>query len=108
VAVAAAGPGAPVVLGCVSGPIPGPGGIPLVLLGLAVWSSEFVWARRVLVWFKGQLRRYQSWSRGRQVGFWFAFFAICGLCGYASMLVLGIPTWLPTPADALLHRLPGL
>src|SRR5215218_6274091 len=30
-----------VVLGFISGPIPGPGGIPLILLGLAVWSSEF-------------------------------------------------------------------
>ena len=41
-----------VCLGFVSGPIPGPGGIPLVLLGLAIWSSEFEWANRLMGWFK--------------------------------------------------------
>ena len=41
-----------VCLGFVSGPIPGPGGIPLVLLGLAIWSSEFEWALRLMQWFK--------------------------------------------------------
>src|SRR5688500_6640611 len=32
-----------IALGFVSGPIPGPGGIPLILLGLAVWASEIEW-----------------------------------------------------------------
>ena len=41
-----------VALGFVSGPIPGPSGIPLVLLGLAVWSSEFEWAHQLMQWFK--------------------------------------------------------
>jgi hypothetical protein len=30
--------------------LPGPGGIPLFLLGLAVLASEFHWARRLLNW----------------------------------------------------------
>jgi uncharacterized protein (TIGR02611 family) len=97
-----------VVLGFVTGPIPGPGGIPLVLLGLACWASEFAWAHRLMHWFKAQLHRFRSWTRLQQVGFWVVFFAVCGLCGYAFMLVMGIPTWLPKSADALLEQLPGL
>jgi uncharacterized protein (TIGR02611 family) len=95
-------------LGFLTGPIPGPGGIPLVLLGLAVWSSEFEWAHRLMRSFKRQLRRFQSWSRLQQTGFWIAFFAGCGLCGYLYLVALGVPAWLPPSADLLLERLPGL
>src|ERR687894_562024 len=66
-----------ICLGFVSGPLPGPGGIPLVLLGLAVWSSEFEWAYRLMHWFKLQLKRFGAWPRHRQVLFWVAFFACC-------------------------------
>ena len=38
-----------IAVGLVSGPLPGPGGIPLVLLGLAVWSSEFEWAHQLML-----------------------------------------------------------
>jgi len=95
-------------LGFVSGPLPGPGGIPLVLLGLAVWSSEFIWAQRLMAWFKRQLHRFQSWTRPQQALAWVAFFAVCGLCGYSYLLVLGPPAWLPAGADGLLARLPGV
>lgn len=97
-----------ICLGFVSGPIPGPGGIPLVLLGLAIWSSEFEWANRLMGWFKIQLKRYQAWSRGRKVLFWVAFFAICGSIGYSYMLILGVPGWLPGFVESTLLRLPGL
>jgi hypothetical protein len=53
-----------ICLGFISGPIPGPGGIPLVLLGLAVMASEFVWAERLMVVFKTQLGFNQFiWER---------------------------------------------
>ena len=97
-----------VVLGCVSGPLPGPGGIPLVLLGLAVWASEFAWAERVMVVFKAQLARFRSWTRPQQALGWAVFFACCGLVGYTSLLLVGPPSWLPASADAVLARLPGL
>ncbi len=97
-----------ITLGFLTGPIPGPGGIPLVLLGLAVLASEFEWAHRLMRSFKAQLRRFRSWSRLQQTGFWIVFFAGCALCGYTYMLTLGIPSWLPTRADVLLQRLPGL
>lgn len=97
-----------VVLGFLTGPIPGPGGIPLVLLGIAIWASEFEWAHRLMHWFKAQLRRFQSWTRLQQTAFWLVFFACCGLFFYTFMLVVGVPGWLPTTADQLLQRLPGL
>jgi len=97
-----------IVLGCVSGPLPGPGGIPLVLLGLAVWSSEFVWARRLMTRFKTYLHHFQAWSRPRQALALAAFLVVCGLCGYGYLLVLGAPGWLPDQVHTVLDRLPGL
>ncbi|HJV13801.1 MAG TPA: PGPGW domain-containing protein [Propionibacteriaceae bacterium] len=97
-----------IALGLVSGPIPGPGGIPLVLLGLAVWSSEFEWAHQLMMWFKQQLHRYRTWPRAKKTGFWVVFFACCGIVGYFYLLTLGIPRWFPEPVDVVLQRLPGL
>ena len=97
-----------ICLGFVSGPIPGPGGIPLVLLGLAVWSSEFEWANRLMGLFKLQLKRYRAWPRRNQVLFWVAFFAVCGIFVYSYMLLIGVPGWLPHPLEMTLLRLPGL
>src|ERR671912_1246598 len=86
-----------VCLGFISGPIPGPGGIPLVLLGLAIWSSEFEWAHQLMMWFKKELHRYRTWPRTKQVLFWVVFFACCGLIGYLYLLLTGGPRWLPGP-----------
>ena len=97
-----------VALGFVSGPIPGPGGIPLILLGLAVWSSEFEWAHQLMQWFKAELHRYRTWSRAKKTLFWVAFFGCCGVLGYLYLLTLGPPAWLPGSVDMLLQRLPGL
>jgi uncharacterized protein (TIGR02611 family) len=97
-----------IAVGLVSGPLPGPGGIPLVLLGLAVWSSEFEWAHQLMQWFKKQLHRYGTWSTPKKVLFWVVFFACCGLLGYCYLLTLGIPGWLPGSVDVVLQRLPGL
>jgi uncharacterized protein (TIGR02611 family) len=97
-----------ICLGFISGPIPGPGGIPLVLLGLAIWSSEFEWAYKLMQWFKGLLHRYQAWPRRAQVLFWVAFFAVCGALGYCYMLLIGVPGWLPGSVDDVLLKLPGL
>jgi uncharacterized protein (TIGR02611 family) len=53
-----------VALGIVLIPFPGPGWA-IVILGLAIWSIEFVWARSLLNFTK---RHVQSWTRwiGRQ------------------------------------------
>lgn len=39
--------------------VPGPG-IPLILVGLALLSGHYVWARRILDWAKQKLRHIQG------------------------------------------------
>lgn len=97
-----------IALGFVTGPIPGPGGIPLVLLGLAIWSSEFEWAHRLMQWFKLQLHHFRQWTRLKQTLFWVLFFSGCGLFGWSYTMIFGIPGWVPQFADNLLQRLPGV
>lgn len=97
-----------ICLGLVSGPIPGPGGIPLVLLGLAVWASEFEWAHRLMQWFKARLRIFRSWPRRKQtivvIAVCLGFLAV----GYSYLLILGIPSWLPAFVTTPLSHLPGI
>src|SRR4029453_9562717 len=68
-----------IALGFVSGPIPGTGGIPLVLIGVGGWSREFEWAPQLIQWFKGKLHLYRTWSSGKRILFWVAFFGCCGI-----------------------------
>ena len=97
-----------VLLGLATGWLPGPGGIPLVLAGLAVWASEFHWAHRLMLRLKDALHVYQGWTRRRKVIFWLAFAACCGLLGWAYLAVIGPPTWFPFEVDRVLDVLPGV
>lgn len=97
-----------ICLGILTGPLPGPGGIPLVLLGLATWSSEFEWAYRLRLRLKAEIKKYGSWPTGKKVAFWVAFSAACGSLGYAYLLALGIPFWVPEVGASLLEHLPGV
>lgn len=94
--------------GIVTGPLPGPGGIPLVLLGLAVWASEFAWAHRLMMWCKERLHQVRQLTPRRKVLFWAVFVSCCGLLGYSGMLIFGLPGWLPTIVHDVLGRLPGV
>lgn len=97
-----------ICLGVVSGPLPGPGGIPLVLLGLAIWSSEFEWAYRLRQRFKAEIRKFRGWSTRRKVVFWVLFFVVCAGLGYSYLLVLGVPFWMPDAIADLVDHLPGV
>lgn len=94
--------------GVITGPLPGPGGIPLVLLGMAIWASEFGWARRLMLWFKALLHRVRMLTPGKKAMFWICFLACCGLIGYTSLLMFGLPGWLPGWLDHVLTTLPGV
>lgn len=97
-----------IILGGITGPLPGPGGIPLVLLGLAVWASEFAWAHRLMGWFKHLLHLFRGWSRRRQVLAWIVFFLVVGVLAYGYLVFIQIPVWLPQFAVAWIRRLPGV
>ncbi|WP_432557668.1 PGPGW domain-containing protein [Granulicoccus sp. GXG6511] len=96
------------IAAALTGPLPGPGGIPLFLLGLAIWSSEFERANRLMGWFKRQFDRYRGWSRGRRVLFWAVVIVCAWAFFYLGMLIYGIPLWLPDAAQEWLQRLPGV
>lgn len=97
-----------ICLAALTGPIPGPGGIPLAILGIAVWSSEFEWAQRLMIWFKAQLKRYLALPRSHRVLFW-STLAVCGLTGaYLVLLFFGVPFWVPEFAAQWLRHLPGV
>lgn len=97
-----------ICLGIITGPLPGPGGIPLVLLGLATWSSEFEWAYRLRLRLKAEIKKYSGWPTGKKVAFWLAFSAVCGSLAYSYLLLLGIPFWMPEVGASLLDHLPGV
>lgn len=47
-----------VLVGLAVGPLPGPGGIPLILLGATLVLAQSIWARRKFVRLQ---RRYPRW-----------------------------------------------
>ena len=53
-----------IALGIILIPFPGPGWA-IVILGLAIWSLEFVWAKRLLEFTKRHVKAWTSWI-GRQ------------------------------------------
>lgn len=89
-----------------TGWLPGPGGIPLFLAGMALLSTEFLWAKNTKRWVHRQLRAYMAWTPGRQRLFWVGFFALVGLFGWAGLVIAGVPKWLPEPVTALLMYIP--
>ncbi|HZN70605.1 MAG TPA: TIGR02611 family protein [Micromonosporaceae bacterium] len=49
-----------VAIGLVLIPLPGPGWA-LVILGLAIWAIEFVWAKHLLRFTRSQVQRWTRW-----------------------------------------------
>jgi uncharacterized protein (TIGR02611 family) len=100
------------ILAPLTGWLPGPGGIPLFIAGLAVLASEFEWAQRVLMRVKEWVQALTHWT-GRQPG-WLkalgtvALMACVLLAIWGYLAVLGVPGWLPDSWETGLHRLPLL
>lgn len=89
-----------------TGWLPGPGGIPLFMLGLVVWSSEFTWAHNVMLWFKRAFDWFLGWpDRVRHV-----FYVVCIIGALSTWYGLaawhGLPTWMPEGIASWLDRLP--
>ncbi|UQU66781.1 TIGR02611 family protein [Couchioplanes caeruleus] len=83
-----------VAIGIVLIPFPGPGWA-IVILGLAIWAVEFVWARHLLQFTK---RHVQAWTRWvlrqslpvRAVIGLVGFVFICGVVWLSVKLTMGI------------------
>ena len=100
-----------VVGGLILVPLPGPGWL-IVILGIAVWASEFEPAAKLLEWVKEKVRAWESWAK--QQAWW-----VKGLLGLACFLVVlgavwlvlwmtGLPSFLPTGVSGWLHTNAGL
>lgn len=97
-----------VILGLLLVPFPGPGWL-IVIMGLLILASEFVWAQRLLAFVRVTLRRWTEWM-GRQA--WYvrlllalATAAFVGVVLYATARFIGLPGWVP---GWIVPPLPGL
>lgn len=88
------------------GPLPGPGGIPLFLAGIAVLASEFTWAHRLWHWFGGLFDRYLAWPRWARITGIGAIVVLAWGGMWTSFAVTGVPTWLPGGVQNALGHLP--
>jgi uncharacterized protein (TIGR02611 family) len=90
--------GAIVVLGFILIPLPGPGWL-IVFAGLALLSTEFVWAERLLNFARGKVHGWTQWVTRQSL-------LVRGLIGLAGLLfvaaavlaydgVVGLPSWVP-------------
>ena len=99
--------GALMMLGAaLTGWLPGPGGIPLFLAGLAVWSTEFAWAHRLMLAFK---RWFDAWLRLPRGWRWAVIamgLGMAALTWWGLAVWHGLPEWLPHWARRHLERLP--
>ncbi|GAA2032601.1 hypothetical protein GCM10009756_26250 [Pseudokineococcus marinus] len=93
--------------------LPGPGGIPLFLLALAVLSTEFSWARRLLVRARVAAHRFAEWSAALPL--WVRLLGSAAAVGFVVVavalglaVVVGVPGWVPEGLALHLDRLPGV
>ncbi len=102
-----------ILLAGATGWLPGPGGIPLALVGLAVLASEFEWADRLLGWVKAQVQAWARWVAGKPVWFRWLGAVLTAVVVLAAvwlyLRLLGVPTWLPGSSEVWLQQnIPGL
>ena len=92
-------------------PLPGPGWL-IVILGIAVWASEFEPASRLLEFVKDKVRAWEQWVKVQP--WWMkglvvlatAFFVACAL--WLTMWLTGVPGLLPDAWESWLHANAGL
>lgn len=103
---------ATIVLALAIGWLPGPGGIPLALVGMAILASEFVWAHNLLGRARRNARDLAHWTAAqpRLVRQGLALGTACGvLFGlWLILAIAGIPSWLPQWLITVLDGFPGL
>jgi len=95
-----------------TGWLPGPGGIPLFIAGLAVLASEFEWTQRLLYRVKDWVKALTAWT-GKQPA-WLkalgtlALFLCVLVAIWLYLAALGVPGWLPDSWGSFLYKLPLL
>jgi uncharacterized protein (TIGR02611 family) len=92
-------------------PLPGPGWL-IVILGIAVWASEFEPASRLLEFVKDKVRAWERWVLVQRwwvkglVGL--VTVAFVGFALWLTMWLTGVPGLLPDGVEAWLRANAGL
>ncbi len=95
------------LLAVISGPLPGPGGIPLFLIGVAILASEFSWAKKLAeLVLHPLLAWWNAMSVAQRRLFVIAFVAVCWLISYVALILFGVPPNAPRWLAGFLHSLP--
>ncbi|WP_068396048.1 TIGR02611 family protein [Kribbia dieselivorans] len=92
-------------------PLTGPGWV-VVFLGVAVWSSEFEWAQRLLHHGKARLKGWERWVlvlpwSWRLVGVG-ATLVLAWALMWGTLVMTGVAGWVPDPISTWLLWLPGV
>jgi len=74
-----------VALGIVLIPLPGPGWA-VVILGLAIWSLEFVWAKNLLAFTKRHVQSWTHWVARRSL-------PVRAVIGVLSLIFVAAVVW---------------
>jgi uncharacterized protein (TIGR02611 family) len=87
-----------VALGVVAIPLPGPGWL-IVIAGLFVLATEFLWAERLLEFTKGHVTRWTDWVGAQPV--WVRVLVGVATAAFVygvlvvTLHVFGVPGWMP-------------
>src|SRR5471030_3309668 len=87
-----------IVTGLALIPLPGPGWL-IVFAGLAVLSTEFAWAERLLHYARTKVHGWTEWATHQSLVVR-GLIGLLGLCFVAGILaiyvqVVGVPSWVP-------------
>lgn len=100
-----------IVVGIPMVPLVGPGWV-VIFVGLFLWSTEYMWARRVTQFVKAEVKSFEQWARhlplAAKIPLVMVSVAIGWLCFYLALLVTGLPGWTPDVVEEYLRMLPGL
>lgn len=92
-------------------PLVGPGWA-IIFVGLFLWSTEFIWARRVTQFVKAEVKSFDQYARAMpwkaKIPMLLLSAAFGWLCFYLALLVTGVPGWTPDVVEQYLVKVPGL
>ncbi len=97
-----------VVAGLALLPLPGPGWL-IIFVGLAVLASEFKWAKRLEAFARRHVHTWNEWLKAQNLAVRLVLWTLMALfvlaVVYGSLVLTGIPGWVP---QWLVPPLPGL
>lgn len=92
-------------------PLVGPGWA-IIFIGLFLWSTEFMWARRVTQYVKAEVKAFEQYTRAlpwrAKIPLLIASAVFGWLCFWLALTITGIPGWLPDHLEDLLLQVPGI